>query len=204
MHLKPGKARVTGEHYTHRSLWSAAEILRQRGRPDQDAFGIFVMASMLFVYLSFEAYLNDLGIRVSPKMWKDEKAAFGRGQYRGTLGKAEYLAGELRLPLSRGSRPFQTVVELDHRRDMVVHGHTEILDREVQYLDPRQLSAILPEIRALSDIDFLDRAFEDTESVCDKMQARAQARLGSHVVLSPRAFRGMLMHQGGAIIEPPG
>ena len=203
MSKKPGRARITGEHFTHRYLWLAAVELRERGRSEEKGNGILIMAAMLFVYLAFEAYLNDVGLRLYPEMWGDEKSTFRTGDYRGTLGKAEYLRSALKLDFARGRRPFQTIVELDRRRDRLVHGHTEVLDREVRFSDPRQLDSVRAEVEGFSDSTFLARAFEDTEAFCDTLQAAAQAVRGHGTIWSPRAFRGMTMHQGGSILESP-
>src|SRR5687768_2096004 len=100
MRKTSGRARLTGEHYTHRHLWHAAEMLRERGRGPEDGNGILLMASTVFVYLAVEAYTNDLGARVCPSEWADERNFFSTGDFRGTLGKLAYLAKMLGVPVS--------------------------------------------------------------------------------------------------------
>jgi len=203
MTRKPGRAKITGEHYTHRYLWNAARSLRERGRPDEDGNGILLLASTLFVYLAVEAYSNDLGPRVCPKEWATERTFFNSKPYQGTLGKLAYLAKALDVPVHRSRRPFQTLKVLAQRRDMVVHGRTEVIEREVRYRDPRKLKNVPPAIFALADEHFLDRALSDAESFCDSLQQAAYIDLGQHVIQSPYAFMGMIGHQGGWITDLP-
>lgn len=201
---KRGKARVTGEHYTHRYLWHAAELLKEKGTADEDGGGVLIMASMLFVYLAFEAYLNDIGPHVCPDEWKDERRFFAKSPYRGALGKLRLLLDRCGIAFSEGKRPYQTIAALDARRDKLVHGRTELIDQEISFKDPRDLKSLDPEVYRFADESFLDRAMADAESLADAIQVAAQAVLGEREVRSARAFRGMIGHQGGSIIEMPG
>ncbi|MGD0993490.1 MAG: hypothetical protein ABR998_13575 [Gemmatimonadales bacterium] len=200
---KPGRARITGEHFTHRYLWSVAQTLGSQASAAEEGQGVLRLAEMLFTYLAFEAYLNYLGARLCPQEWANEREFFGSGQFHGTVGKAEYLAHQLSVDLAPGKRPLQTVVELDRRRDKLVHGRTESLDREVTFKDPAELSSVEPEIHTLADEKFLGRALEDVEVCCDALHAAAIAKVGLRALLAQRAFVGMIAHQGGTILEMP-
>jgi hypothetical protein len=164
---------------------------------------ILFTAAGLFIFLAVEAFTNDLGGKVAPAQWADERRFFGQGRYQGTLGKLRFLAGQLDVALSTSRRPYQTVRELRRRRDRLAHGRPEVLERIVRFQDPREIQAIPPAVFAFSDTSFLERAMVDAESLCDTLQSAAQARLGQHEILSPWAFRGMIFHQISTIIEMP-
>jgi hypothetical protein len=200
---KPGHARLSGEHYTHRYVWAAAETLRERGREDLDGNAVLIIASALFVYFAVEGYANDAGVRLFPDIWEREREFFAGDQFQGTLGKLEFLATELGVAVDKGRRPWQTLKTLEAHRHRLVHARTQMIDREVRFLHPRQLEAADADFYALADEDFLDRAVNDAESLCDALQAAARAKFGNRRVPLPRAFRGMLGQQGGSIDESP-
>lgn len=93
MPLKEGRARITGEHYTHRYLWHAARTLSEKGKADETG-GVLLMAATLFAFFALEAYLNYIGPIVCPDEWASEREFFGGEggeRYRGTLGKLHLL-----------------------------------------------------------------------------------------------------------------
>ena len=202
---KKGLARITGEHYTHRYLWHAAQILASKGRADETG-GVLLMAATLFAYFAFEAYLNHVGPIVCPDEWRREREFFGGEggeEYRGTLGKLRLLGDRLGLTWDRSRRPYQTFVDLDLRRDAVVHGRAERFDVEIAFKDPQYIKRIDPVIYEFADEKFVARVFEDLEKLGDALQAAAQEQLGEVEVWSPRAFLGMAGHQSGSIVEMP-
>jgi hypothetical protein len=194
--------RVVGEHATHRHIWRAARLL-DHGPDTQERREAMVMASTLFVYLAFEAFLNDVGSRICPDAWANERQTFGAsGDYRGTLGKCEYLLKQCGLPVERGRRPFQTAVELDRRRDLLVHGRPFSVDRAIEYVEPKQPRWEEAPILALSDARFLERATTDVEQLCDAMHVAARP-IAEHLgtaLESDRAFYGVV-HQHRAWVQ---
>jgi hypothetical protein len=161
---------------------------------------------MLFVYLAFEAYLNYLGPRVCPNEWADERTYFGGDggeRYRGTLGKLHRLADEAGVVLEKGRRPYQTVVELDRRRDRLVHGRHEEFDYVVEFKDPKYIPDPEPQIYGLADSASLARAMTDVSAICDELHKRCQELAGEHAISGGAAFVGMIGHHGGSIIEMP-
>ncbi len=47
----------------------------------------FDLSAMLMAYLTYEAYLNFLGTRVTPSDWENEREFFRKAPYKGTEGK---------------------------------------------------------------------------------------------------------------------
>ena len=121
------------ETYNHGILWRATQInLQLATSPNKDA-KFFALGSMLLSVLAFEGYLNWLGSRIAPKVWKDERQFFSKKPFRGTLGKYRYLAELLHLPAPDPSQDaFQTAKRLLKLRDRIVHPKTEAGNRSVK------------------------------------------------------------------------
>jgi hypothetical protein len=193
-------ARLTGEIFNHRLLWHSAHVLSKQATDREEGSTYSLLAATLFAYLALEAYLNDVGPRVAPEQWKDERESFSQGEYRGTLGKLEFLLRQLDLKYDKGRRPFQTVRELDRRRDALVHPRTEKVDHLIRYRDAAKVQTHKdPELFEFADQNFLVQAFQDIEVLCDGIQGAARQRLGEHEILWPVAFRGAMWHQGGSL-----
>jgi hypothetical protein len=194
------RAHITGEIYTHRLLWHVAACLKAQGDNAEEGATNQFLGSLAFVYFALEAFLNDLGARVAPDEWANERETFGHGEYRGTIGKLDFLSERLAVVVDRGRRPYQTVVELEVRRDAMVHGRTEVVDHVIKYRDASRVPARKdPDLFQLVVGGFLDRAIADVEELCDRLQAAAQTLHGEHEIGSPRAFIGMMWHQGGTL-----
>lgn len=200
-HTPKRVARLTGEIYTHRLLWHTAQSLRDSATEDAETSPHELLGALLFVFFAFEAFLNYLGPLVVPEAWQDERRFFSRNeQYRGTLGKLHLLADRLAVSFDKGTRPYQTLRALNEKRDFLAHPRPELVDEHIPYTDPSNVPRSKePELFGLADLSFLDRATADVESIGDSLQARAQVVLGEHVIYSPRAFVGMLWHQGGSL-----
>ena len=150
------------------------------------------------------AFLNYVGERLCPDEWRNERAFFAGSEYRGTLGKLRLLLERAGVAYDKGARPYQTIAELDRRRDALVHARHEVYDREVTFKHVSELKSTDPAIYDFADAAFLGRAFADAEALCDAIEVAAQHQLGEFGQLAPYAFRGMISAQGGSIIAMPG
>jgi hypothetical protein len=199
-HRVPASARLTGEIYNHRLLWHTAQYLYEEGTSTEEGSHHFLLSSQLFVYLAFEGFMNSLGAIVAPNEWRDERKFFNQGEYRGTEGKLNFLAVALKVTLDKGARPYQTFTELERRRDYMVHSRPERVDHVVKAPSVEALpKSKEPELFAYSDPGFVRRAFDDVETLADMLQEAAQRELGDHLIWTPRAFVGMMWHQGGTL-----
>lgn len=73
-------------------------------------------------YLTYEAYINFLGDRFAPDIWKNEREFFSRGTYHGIEGKLKKI--QERCPLTgivKGKRPYRTIKKLKNLRDFLSH-----------------------------------------------------------------------------------
>lgn len=155
---------------------------------------------MLLCYSALEAYLNYIGPLLLPQEWANEKSFFSKGRHRGTLGKLALLQKRCGLSNKRDRRPWQTLKELNRRRDLFMHPRSESWDHEVTYTDPENLKRIDPKLFALVDEDFVDMAMEDIRVVCDPLHRAAAELLGGGPAFGLHAFIGMIGHQGQSLL----
>jgi hypothetical protein len=81
---------INGELYTHKLLWKCyfqqVEAANEAYK-NSDSSYYFELSAMLLAYLTFESYINFLGDRLAPEIWKSEKDFFNNSPYKGIDGK---------------------------------------------------------------------------------------------------------------------
>lgn len=96
----------------------------------------FALSAMFLFFAAFEGYLNWLGSRVAPEVWKDERQFFSRSPFQGTLGKYRFLATIIHISNPDPSQgPFQTANDLLELRNMVAHPKTEAGEKQVKFAE---------------------------------------------------------------------
>jgi len=190
-------ARVAREHATDIELWHTATYLLQIGTTLEKGYFYPFLAASAFAFFAFEAYLNELGRRLFPDLWKRERKEFTRGPYLGTLGKFRYLAHRTGYAYSPTVRPFQTIKILASMRDHLAHGRAELYERTVRLARAESISNAPPKLMGWGRASFARRAIADVERVSDGLMAAAKqrgptaARIGTHfgVRTKPLALR---------------
>jgi hypothetical protein len=178
---------VVGEHLLHRHLWEGARFLDSLAAEDMPVRYFPRLAASLFLYFSFEAFLNYLGNIVAPQVWADERTFFSRGpsKYRGTLGKLDYLMDQLHVAGNKSTRPYRTIKTLDGGRDALTHPRAEMIKRK------QRPAAPIPEaqIYRLANKKFFTAACEDIEAMASELLKRGHPPgIGG----SKHPFRGTL------------
>jgi hypothetical protein len=144
------------------------------------------LAASLFLYFAFEAFLNYLGNIVAPEVWNDERNFFtrGRGGYRGTLGKLDFLMDELQVARDRRTRPYRTIVTLDKGRDALAHPRAEAIRRTQRSTAPVPTA----QIYRLADKNLFAAASADIQALATQLvdKGHPQGILGQH------PFRGTM------------
>jgi len=136
--MKINREKVVGEYNTHMYLWNGCKELVKMGdevsKQKEHRSLYYHMAGNLMAYLTYEAYLNFVGLRLLPKVWKNEREFFGRGKYRGIEGKLQLILEKCGIPtIDKGRRPYQTIAKLGNLRDFLVHGKPWIYGKIVEY-----------------------------------------------------------------------
>jgi hypothetical protein len=191
-------AHITGEYYTHQTIWRHAKLLIILAEEKKEAATTLFLSALLLIHCALESYLNYLGEKVFPAAWENERETFKAQPYRGTLGKMAFLRDNLGVIVEKGKRPHMTVKRLDAWRHSVVHGRTEIIDKEIEFTDPRRLTTVQSKFLRNINAKLVQVTVEDVEEVCDQLQSAAYERY-HHLILGPKAFRGISSHQGGSI-----
>jgi len=113
------------ETFSHEILWRAsqsalhtASVAHADVRPDHLA-----IQSLLCGFLAFEGFINLVGEEIAPEVWKEERAFFGKGDFRGISGKVDYLFTRFSsVQLKKGEEPYQTFRRLKSTRDDLAHN----------------------------------------------------------------------------------
>jgi hypothetical protein len=180
----------TFETYNHRILWEAAKKNLRLATPSNDDAKFFSLGAMFLFFAAFEGYLNWLGTRVAPKVWKEERKFFFHTPYRGTLGKYQFLAKMLWLPDPDPSKgPFQTANHLLELRNKVAHPKPEAGERSVNvedgYFPEHYQSDLAKEVSP----DAANRAKDDLEKLAEELHCKAKQAYPSNI------------HESGAFVE---
>ncbi len=120
-----------GEEILHRLLWRIVEEESQRSAQSEQGWFNPALVAMVFAFHTIEAYLNYVGERLAPEIWKDERNYFRKQPYRGWEGKLQKVLELVSMPWSPASPPLSTVLELRQLRDLIGHGKPEKLAGEV-------------------------------------------------------------------------
>lgn len=122
---------IEGERFLHKDLWQVVE--RQLKHAVETPTGSYYdhLVAMVFALHSLEAYLNFVGGRLAPEIWKNEREFFRKQPYQGFDGKVRKILELVDLTeTSRDVRPYSTVWFLKNLRDKIAHakpftfGHT--------------------------------------------------------------------------------
>ena len=183
------------EHITYRSIWHAAQVLREAGEKNQSNGFWSLMAATVLVSTAYEGFANDLIERLFPEVWQDDAAYFRTGRFRGTLGKTRFLAERLDVALKRACRPYRTVAELVSWRNDLVHPKTVHL-RGTMRADayakkPRHAKPMA--FTKLERPTLVLRSFEDVSALGDTLLSAAAEKHWTAVRdLGSSAFSGAL------------
>lgn len=163
------------EVYNHRIIWAAAEKNLQLANSSNKDAKFFALGSMFLCFAAFEGYLNWLGARIAPDVWKNEREFFSHRPFQGTLGKYRFLVKILCLPdPTPGCGPFQTAKRLLELRDMVAHPKPEARECPVKFKDgyfPPFYQGRLEEFVSVKDAN---RAREHLKELADTLHTKAQ------------------------------
>ena len=190
---------VEGERFIHKELWRV--VLRQLEHAKKMPSGAFYddLVAMTFAFHALEAYLNYVGEKLAPEIWKDERNYFLKQPYRGFDGKIRKvfeLTG-LSEP-KRDTRPYSSVWMLKGLRDLMAHGKVERITDDFEH-DAEEQS---PWVR--TPLDFLvteanaEIARNDVASITKSIHDAARPKVDDVWFQSAGPFEGVLQHNEGS------
>jgi len=116
------------EIFSYEILWRASEtalkmtdVEDERIRPDH-----LCLNAILTGFLAFEGFLNFVGEEIAEDEWMDERQFFSGPEFKGVVGKVEYLFTLFpEKDLRKGEEPFQTFRRIKEVRDLLAHNRVK-------------------------------------------------------------------------------
>jgi hypothetical protein len=164
-----------GEEYLHKETWRV--VKRQFDRPEDSRKGAMYddLVAMVFASHSLEGYLNFIGDKILPEVWKNEKEAFSGA---GIEGKLATISTECGLePFDKGRRPFSTVKALRRLRDSIGHPKTYKPKSSKVYSEGKE-PPMFPKtyLGSLVSHEKARRARDDVRAIVDRIHDAAVAK----------------------------
>ena len=188
---------IEGERFLHKELWRVVE--RQLDNGKRNPTGAFYddLAAMIFAFHALEAYLNFVGERLAPDIWKDERNYFRNKPYRGFDGKVRKvleLAGVVEPP--RDSRPYSTVWTLKYLRDLIAHAKVEEFGEVVDHSVDEEPSLHHTPLDELITRSNAEQARDDVAAFVELIHTAARPKIND-LWFGPVAFGGVLQYSSG-------
>lgn len=166
---------LEGEEYLHKEVWRVVD--RQLKHAERNPQGALYddLVAMVFALHSIEGYLNFLGEKIAPELWKNEKETFGRAGLDGKLEKICELCG---LPIpAKGRRPRSTIVELTNLRNQIVHPKTVRVKDTKCFAEGKSIPTFRPlRLEALVTQEKAVRARDDVKQIVDDIHRAARSK----------------------------
>lgn len=188
-----------GEQTTHLMLWGVAKEQASEALKRTEGYFSPSVIARVFAYHTVEAYLNYVGEKIAPDIWKDEQKYFQKQPYpyRGALGKLRWLMNEVGLVWTPNDRPLKTILELKEIRDLIAHGKVEKLDGVVVHPTDTNAPPPVSKLRELiAAKGTLALVLPDVEEFLDAIQIHAKPLLKKRDVwFGDKALQGTPMHR---------
>ena len=159
--------KAIGEEYLHKDAW--AVVRRQLEHAEANHRGALYddLVAMIFAFHSIEGFLNFVGDKIAPEIWRDEKEHFKGTGIDGKLKKICKLCG-LGEP-QKGRRPYSTLSTLKYLRDEMAHPKPRKTKRVKQFTEGKTpplfptpyLSTLVSHEKALQARDDVKRIADD-------------------------------------------
>lgn len=195
--MMTGRTQIEGERFLHKDLWRVVE--RQLEHAVGTPTGSFYdhLVAMVFALHALEAYLNFVGGRLAPNIWKIEREFFRNEPYRGFGGKVKKVLelADLVEP-ARDIRPYSTVWLLKDLRDLIVHAKpyefTKLIDNTID--EDSQWN--LTDFDSLVSRDNAQRARDDIKVFVESIHTAAKSKTAD-LWLWGAPFDGIIQHSSG-------
>ncbi len=172
-----------GEEILHRILWQIVEEEAQRAAAIQQGWFNPTAVAMVFAFHTVEAYMNYVGERLAPEIWKDERNYFRQEPYRGWDGKLRKVMNLVGLSLAPEDRPLKTILELRGLRDLIAHGKAEKLAGEVVHPPGTEAPALVSTLRQMVTSEGkLGNTLADVEQFLNQIHQLARRKVHPHDV----------------------
>jgi hypothetical protein len=185
---------VEGERFLHKDLWRVVE--RQLEHATAIPRGAFYddLVAMVFALLALEAYLNFVGERIAPEIWKDEREFFRKEPYRGFDGKLRKILELVGImEPARDVRPYSTVWLLKDLRDLIAHAKLMRFGSVIEHTADEEPSMFYSPLRDVITHENAEGARDDIKAFIETIHAAAIPKVGD-IWFGPAAFGGTVQY----------
>jgi hypothetical protein len=189
------KITFKGESLLHRELWRVVKMQADFAEEQEEGSFYTNLVAMVFAFHTVEAYLNFVGGRLAPEVWRDERNYFRNEPYRGFEGKLrkvmELVGLRWREP---ADRPFKTILELKALRDLIAHAKPETLAGEIPHPTGTEPPIIVPSLHQMVTGEKRAEAVSDVEHFLNQIHSLAAPKVKDDRWFGTRALRGPSYH----------
>lgn len=194
------RTKIKGELFTHRVLWECCQRqleAAETARMNKTGPLYFELAAMLMAYLTYEAYINFLGDRLAPEIWKDERNYFNTDPYRGIEGKLKKIAEICNIKdIQKGERPYQTIIELNTLRNYLAHAKPDKYEKVIEHSRENEPTLFHPELDQLVTPEKAKLAIDDVQAFVEYLHAEASSHVDD-IWFGDEALEGPSQHSEG-------
>jgi hypothetical protein len=145
---------------------------------------------MVFAYHALEGYLNFVGEKIAPDLWKEEKEQLSDTGIAGKL-RAICERCEISIP-EKGKRPYSTVIEVKKLRDAMAHPKIYKTTQKTEYAEGKTRPLFRRNyLVSLVDHKKAIRARDDVKRIGDRIHSAAVSRFPT-AGLGSDAFEGIV------------
>lgn len=189
------KTQFDGEDFPHRLMWQIVEEQTELASEPKEGWSRPALVAMVFAFHTVEAYLNFVGERLAPEIWKDEQNYFRREDYRGFKGKLRKVMELVELDFPPEERPLKTIYELKELRDMIAHGKPEKQAGEIVHPEGSEIPLAVSTLRSMfTPREKLTTAVCDVKSFLNQIHTRAAPKVKDDPWFGTEALRGPQAH----------
>lgn len=193
---------ASGEEYLHKDAWTV--VRRQIEHADANPCGALYddLVAMMFAFHCIEGFLNFVGDKIAPELWKDEKERFKASGIDGKLEEICKLCG-LSKP-KKGRRPYQTISTLKTLRNQMAHPKTRKTESVKQFEEGKTSPLFQkPYLSTLVSHEKATQARDDVKCIADEIHKAARVKFPD-ADLGVDALEGILAMRttGTRLAEP--
>jgi hypothetical protein len=179
-----------GEEYLHKDVWCVVQ--RQLDYAEANSQGGLYddLVAMVFAFHAIEGYLNYVGEKIAPDLWRDEKTKFSEN---GVVGKLAAICERCGLGSpDYGKRPYGTLSELKKLRNAMAHPRTRKTRGTVEY-DERKPPPLFPQSYPSTIVSHQQalRVRDDVKCIADQIHSAARTKFPQSG-LGPDALDGIM------------
>lgn len=179
-----------GEEYLHKEVWCVVQRQLDYAKANPKGALYDDLVAMVFTFHAFEGYLNYIGARIAPELWRDERTQFRES---GIIGKLAVICERCGLESpDYGKRPFGSLAGLKKLRNSMAHPRVRRTVASQEYDERKPPPLFSPSyLRTIVSHQNAVRARDDVKQIADRIHAAALKKF-PYVGLGPDALDGLL------------